>query len=39
LLLRKWPDLDLLNRTEPKPFARFLTPRGYLSDSWRNLKL
>ena len=39
LLLRKWDDLDLLDRTEPRPFVRFLNMRGQLSDQYRDLKL
>ena len=39
LLLRKWDDLDLLDRTETRPFVRFLNMRGELSDQYRDLKL
>lgn len=39
LLLRKWNDLDLLDRTEPRPFVRFLNMRGQLLHRYRNLSL
>ncbi|MBI2724187.1 MAG: hypothetical protein HYX50_03900 [Chloroflexi bacterium] len=39
LLLRKWDDLALLSDTQTRPFARFLSPRGVLSSSWRGLSL
>ncbi len=39
LLLKKWADLELLDKTTPRPFARFLSPRGVLADRWRDLKL
>ena len=32
LLLKKWADLELLDNTEQRPFARFLSPNGYLRD-------
>ena len=38
-LLRKWADLELLDSTEPRPFARFLSPNGRLSNSYRGLSL
>ena len=39
LLLAKWDDLDLLDRTEPRPFVRFLNMRGQLLQSYRHLEL
>ena len=39
LLLRKWDDLDLLDRTEPRPFVRFLNMRGQLLNQYRGLRL
>ena len=39
LLLAKWDHLDLLDRTEPRPFVRFLNMRGQLLPSYRNLRL
>jgi hypothetical protein len=39
LLLRKWDTLELLDSTTPRPFARFLSPSGVLTDKWRDLKL
>lgn len=39
LLLAKWHILELLNDTEPRPFARFLSPNGRLSDTYRGLHL
>ena len=37
LLLRKWDVLDLLDRTELRPFVRFLNMRGQLLHRYRNL--
>jgi hypothetical protein len=34
LLLVKWNWLEV-----DRPFARFLSPTGHVSDSWRDLKL
>lgn len=39
LLLNRWDALDFLDRNEPRPFARFLTPRGHLSNSFNKLQL
>ncbi len=39
LLLKKWDDLELLDRTEPRPFARFLSPNGYLRDTYKHYSL
>ena len=39
LLLVKWPWLEEIDRTLERPFARFLSPTGRVSDSWRDLKL
>ena len=38
-LLRKWDSLELLDSTESRPFARFLSPNGRLSQSYRGLSL
>mgnify|MGYP001612014741 CR=1 FL=1 len=39
LLLRKWSTLETLDKTTSRPFARFLSPSGHLTDKWRDLKL
>jgi hypothetical protein len=39
LLLVKWPWLQDINRNLPRPFARFLSPTGRVTDSYRRLKL
>jgi len=39
LLLRRWETLDILHTTTPRPFARFLSPSGVLTDKWRDLRL
>lgn len=39
LLLVKWPWLEEIDRTLERPFARFLSPTGRVSTSWRDLKL
>ncbi len=39
LLLVKWPWLQEIDRTLDRPFARFLSPTGRVTDSWRDLKL
>ena len=39
LLLRKWQMLEELHATTPRPFARFLSPGGVMTDRWRDLKL
>ena len=38
-LLRKWNALELLDSTEPRPFAKFLSPNGKISDSFRGIRL
>ena len=38
-LLRRWDALEQLDSTEPRPFAKFLSPNGRLSDSYRGLNL
>ena len=38
-LLRRWNALEQLDSTEPRPFAKFLSPNGRLSDSYRGLNL
>ena len=35
LLLRKWKDLELLDNSQPKPFARFLDRRGVLRQQYQ----
>jgi len=39
LLLVKWPWLEDIDCLLPRPFAKFLSPNGRVSDSYRNLKL
>ena len=39
LLLRKWDALELLDKTEQRPFARFLSPNGYLRDRYKHYSL
>lgn len=39
LLLVKWPWLEEIDRNLDRPFARFLSPTGRVSDSYRGLKL
>ncbi len=39
LLLAKWEKLELLHATEPRPFARFLSPSGRFADRYRGLQL
>ena len=38
-LLRKWNSLEELDSSEQRPFAKFLSPNGRLSDSYRGLRL
>ena len=38
-LLRRWDALEKLDSITPRPFARFLSPNGRLSDSYRGLAL
>jgi len=38
-VLAKWNVLELLDATEPRPFARFLSPNGRFSVSYRGLQL
>ena len=38
-LLKKWPDLELLWVTTPRPFARFLFANNHLSDRFRDFRL
>ena len=38
-LLRKWDALELLDSAESRPFARFLSPNGRLSENYRGLSL
>ncbi len=39
LLLNKWSTLETAHETITRPFARFLSPQGRLTDSHRGLKL
>lgn len=38
-LLRKWEGLELLDSAEQRPFAKFLSPNGRLSNSFRGISL
>ena len=38
-LLQKWQDLELLWRSTPRPFARFLSANNRLSDNYRDFRL
>ena len=38
-LLRKWSDLELLWKTTPRPFARFLFANNHLADTFRDFRL
>ena len=39
LLLVKWPWLEYINDNLPRPFARFLSPTGRVTESYGDLKL
>lgn len=39
VLLNKWETLELVHRTEPRPFARFLSPNGQLRAKYRQFAL
>ena len=39
VLLNKWDTLELLDSSEPHPFARFLSPNGQLRTSYRRFAL
>lgn len=39
LLLSKWDTLDLLWQSVERPFARFLSPNGRLSDKYKDYQL
>lgn len=39
LLLKKWEWLEEIDRSLQRPFARFLSPDGRVSDSYRTRKL
>ena len=39
LLLTKWDLLELLDNTEPKPFARLLSPHGRITTKFRQYEL
>ena len=38
-LLKKWPELELLWNTTPRPFARFLWANNQLKESFRHFRL
>lgn len=38
-LLRVWETLEGVDTNEPRPFAKFLSPNGRLSDEYRGLRL
>ena len=38
-LLKKWPDLELLDNTTPRPFARFLSGNNRLLERFRDYQL
>ena len=38
-LLKKWDALETLDSTEPRPFAKFMSPNGRISDSYQGLTL
>ncbi len=38
-LLQKWRDLELLWRSTPRPFARFLSANNRLSENYRDFHL
>ena len=38
-LLQKWQDLELLWRSTPRPFARFLSANNRLSENYRDFRL
>ena len=39
VLVNRWEKLELLAATTSKPFARFLSPRGVLTDHYRDFYL
>lgn len=39
VVLNQWDALEALDRGTPRPFARFLSPNGRLSTSFRGLRL
>lgn len=39
ILLNKWDTLELLWSTTQRPFARFLSPQGHITDSYKGLRL
>lgn len=39
LLLSKWDTLEALHAETPRPFARFLSPKGRLTDKYKHYKL
>ena len=39
VLLNRWGKLEFLDDTTPTPFARFLSPRGVLTEKYRQFSL
>jgi hypothetical protein len=39
LLLAKWDTLSIMWNTMPKPFVRFLSPNGRITDKYKDYKL
>ncbi len=39
VLLNRWEKLEFLHSTTPRPFARFLSPRGVLTEKYRQFRL
>ena len=39
VLLDRWDKLDFLDKTTRRPFARFLSPRGVLTEQYRRFQL
>ncbi len=38
LLLNRWDKLEFLDNNEPRPFARFVSPNGQLSDMYMRIQ-
>ena len=38
-LLRRWDTLEEIDSATPRPFAKFLSPNGRISDSYRGVRL
>ena len=39
VLLNRWEKLVLLDNITPRPFARFLSPRGVVTEKYRRFRL